>query len=116
MSLPSRFGALAIAGVVTASLAAPAIAQAADSAQCLVPGAWVRPDGAAPQRVEGTGLIAAMAQRAVVLLGERHDDMDHHRWQLQTLAALHAQRPDLVIGFEMFPRRVQAVLDRWVAG
>ncbi len=116
MSLRSRFGALAIAGVVTASLAAPAIAQAADSAQCLVPGAWVRPDGAAPQRVEGTGLIAAMAQRAVVLLGEQHDDMDHHRWQLQTLAALHAQRPDLVIGFEMFPRRVQAVLDRWVAG
>ena len=116
MSLRSRFGALAIAGVVTASLAAPAIAQAADSAQCLVPGAWVRPDGAAPQRVEGTGLIAAMAQRAVVLLSEQHDDMDHHRWQLQTLAALHAQRPDLVIGFEMFPRRVQAVLDRWVAG
>lgn len=116
MSLRSRFGALAIAGVVTASLAAPAIAQAADSAQCLVPGAWVRPDGAAPQRVEGTGLIAAMAQRAVVLLGEQHDDMDHHRWQLQTLAALHAQRPDLVIGFEMFPRRVQPVLDRWVAG
>ena len=116
MSLRSRFGALAIAGVVTASLAVPAIAQAADSAQCLVPGAWVRPDGAAPQRVEGTGLIAAMAQRAVVLLGEQHDDMDHHRWQLQTLAALHAQRPDLVIGFEMFPRRVQAVLDRWVAG
>lgn len=116
MSLRSRFGALAIAGVVTASLAAPAIAQAADSAQCLVPGAWVRPDGAAPQRVEGTGLIAAMAQRAVVLLGEQHDDMDHHRWQLQTLAALHAQRPHLVIGFEMFPRRVQPVLDRWVAG
>lgn len=57
-----------------------------------------------------------MAQRAVVLLGEQHDDMDHHRWQLQTLAALQAQRPHMVIGFEMFPRRVQPILDRWVAG
>ena len=26
------------------------------------------------------------------------------------------QRPDMVIGFEMFPRRVQPVLDSWVAG
>ena len=57
-----------------------------------------------------------MAQRDVVLLGETHDDADHHRWQLQTLAALLAQRPDMVIGFEMFPRRAQPVLDRWVAG
>ena len=32
------------------------------------------------------------------------------------LAALHAQRPDMAIGFEMFPRRLQPVLDRWVDG
>jgi uncharacterized iron-regulated protein len=51
-----------------------------------------------------------------VLLGEQHDQDDHHRWQLQVLAALHAQRPDMAIGFEMFPRRLQPVLDRWVAG
>jgi uncharacterized iron-regulated protein len=53
---------------------------------------------------------------SIVLLGERHDSADHHRWQLQVLAALHAQRPDLVIGLEMFPRRVQPALDRWIAG
>ena len=45
-----------------------------------------------------------------------HDNPEHHRWQLQTLAALHAVRPDMVIGFEMFPRRVQKALDQWVAG
>ena len=116
MSLRSRFGALALVGAVAASFAVPAFAQAAGATQCLVPGAWARPDGVAPQPVERTSLLAAMAQRAVVLLGEQHDDMDHHRWQLQTLAALHAQRPHMVIGFEMFPRRVQPVLDRWVAG
>jgi uncharacterized iron-regulated protein len=32
------------------------------------------------------------------------------------MAALHARSPNLVLGFEMFPRRVQPVLDRWVAG
>jgi uncharacterized iron-regulated protein len=57
-----------------------------------------------------------MAQRDVVLLGERHDERDHHLWQLQTLAALDVARPDMVIGFEAFPRRVQPVLDRWIAG
>jgi uncharacterized iron-regulated protein len=45
-----------------------------------------------------------------------HDNPEHHRWQLQMLAALHAARPDMVIGFEMFPRRVQKALDQWVAG
>jgi len=57
-----------------------------------------------------------MARCDVVLLGEHHDNADHHRWQLQTLAALHLLRPQMAIGFEAFPRRVQPVLDRWVAG
>jgi uncharacterized iron-regulated protein len=52
----------------------------------------------------------------VVLLGENHDDAEHHRWQLHTIAALHARQPRLALGFEMFPRRVQPVLDQWSAG
>ena len=51
-----------------------------------------------------------------MLLGESHDSHEHHRWQLQVLTALHARHPDLVIALEMFPRRVQPALDRWVAG
>jgi uncharacterized iron-regulated protein len=57
-----------------------------------------------------------LSGQQVVLLGESHDDAEHHRWQLHTLAALHSRVPDMVIGFEMFPRRVQPALDRWVAG
>lgn len=86
------------------------------ASQCLQPGGWARVDVAPPLSANAVSVIADMAQREVVLLGEQHDDADHHRWQLQTLAALYAQRGDMVIGFEMFPRRVQAVLDRWVAG
>jgi len=85
-------------------------------AACSEPGRWLSFDGKQVRAVAATGVIADAASNEVVLLGEQHDVEDHHRWQLQVLSALHAQRPDLVIGFEMFPRRVQPVLDRWVAG
>lgn len=51
-----------------------------------------------------------------MLLGEQHDKASHHRWQLHTLAGLHALRDELVIGLEMLPRSAQRTLDEWVAG
>jgi uncharacterized iron-regulated protein len=51
-----------------------------------------------------------------VLLGESHDQEEHHRWQLHTITALFSHRPDMILGFEMFPRRVQPVLNRWSKG
>lgn len=97
--------------------AALVIAAAAARAQsCPEPATWSALDGERPRAAQASALLDRMAQREVVLLGEVHDDADHHYWQLQTLAALHARRPDMAIGFEMFPRRVQPVLDRWVAG
>lgn len=81
---------------------------------CVPVGTWRvagGPDnGAAPE------LPPALADAPVLLLGESHDNPAHHRWQLDTITRLHARRPGLVLGFEMFPRRVQPVLDRWVAG
>lgn len=85
-------------------------------AVCSESGRWLSFDGKRLQATASAGVIAEALASEVVLLGEYHDAEDHHRWQLQMLAALHAQRPDLVIGFEMFPRRAQPVLDRWVAG
>jgi hypothetical protein len=52
----------------------------------------------------------------IVLLGERHDSAADHHWQLATIERLYAADPRLVLGFEMFPRRAQPALDRWVAG
>ncbi len=80
---------------------------------CVPVGSWVVPGGG---EITNPEIIARAAKSDVVLLGETHVNKEHHRWQLQTLAALHAVRPDMVIGFEMFPRRVQPVLDQWVAG
>ena len=61
-------------------------------------------------------LIKAHSKARIVLLGEHHDNMEHHRWQLQMMTGLHALNENVVLGFEMFPRQVQPVLDKWVAG
>ena len=75
-------------------------------------GTWIYP-GSNEKRDDA---IAAFAKRGVVLLGESHNEAEHHRWQLHTIAALFSHRSDMVLGFEMFPRRVQPVLDRWSKG
>ena len=57
-----------------------------------------------------------MATRQVVLLGETHTIAEIHRWQLHVATILRFIRRNVAVGFEMFPRRVQPVLDEWVAG
>jgi len=110
-----------IAAVVVAALLLDAPASATANAEeepaaaehgCVPVGQWIVPDG----RQALPDAIGEFALRPVVLLGETHTDAEHHRWQLQTVAALYGRRPDMVLGFEMFPRRVQPVLDRWVRG
>lgn len=83
---------------------------------CLVPSAWYRLEAGGPVAATGRNVLAHAARQDVVLLGEYHTSRDDHLWQLQTLAALHLLQPDMVIGFEAFPRQVQPVLDAWVAG
>lgn len=80
---------------------------------CPAPGQWVTDDG---ERRSTAALMPELAGRRVLLLGEQHDRLDHHRWQLHTLAALHAHRPSMVIGLEMLPREAQPALDAWLAG
>jgi uncharacterized iron-regulated protein len=83
-------------------------------ARCATVGEWHAPGTTLP--LAFGALAAQAAGPRVVLLGETHEVEEHHRWQLQTLAALHAHHPSLVVALEMFPRRVQPALDRWVAG
>ena len=81
--------------------------------ECVPVGSWAVPGGG---KISGTEVISNTINQSVVLLGEAHANLEHHRWQLQMLASLHTRHPDMVIGFEMFPRRVQKALDKWVAG
>jgi uncharacterized iron-regulated protein len=77
-------------------------------------GTWFIPGTAEP--VSYTELLARAAKQQAVLLGESHDKAENHRWQMHVCAGLLAHRRDLVIGFEMFPARLNSVLAEWVAG
>lgn len=107
-------GAARAAIVAIVSIVSIASAQAAPA--CPAPGAWHVSRGGALVERPGREVFEAMAAQDIVLLGEQHDDATHHAWQLEVLGALHALRPDMALGFETFPRRVQPALDRWVAG
>lgn len=77
-------------------------------------GQWLDPQSGAHRTHQS--VMRNMAQKRVVLLGETHDRYDIHRWQMHICASLLALRDDLAVGFEMFPRRLQPVLDEWVEG
>ncbi len=89
-------------------LAACAVAPPA----CAPSGQWVAPGSLRAV----ADPVPRAAAHPVILLGEAHDSAADHRWQLATIERLYAVDPALVLGFEMFPRSTQPVLDRWVRG
>lgn len=91
------------------------LSPAETASACAAHGGWL--DVKTGRSIDRAELFRDLvAKTAVVLLGESHTDVDHHRWQLQTLAALYGRGGNLVIGFEAFPRRLQSVLDDWIEG
>lgn len=117
--VPKTFVVAAIAGLSLTYLANGAglttLLQPLDAhfTRCDAPTGWSVPGHGL---IEASTLLDQVAGNAAVLLGERHDQAAHHYWQLETLRALHERRPELVLALEMFPRRVQPVLDAWVRG
>ena len=63
--------------------------------ECVPVGSWTVPGGG---KISGTEVISNTIDQSVVLLGEAHANLEHHRWQLQMLASLHTRHPDMVIG------------------
>lgn len=61
-------------------------------------------------------LMGELDARRITLLGEYHDDVMHHAWQLGVISGLAARHAEVVIGLEMLPRSAQPALDRWVRG
>lgn len=85
----------------------------------LVPGDWVDPATGAPLG-EAT-LLDRIGRARVVLAGERHDDAAIHHWQAYLGHLLYDRHGcdragRMAVGFEMFPTRVQPVLDAWTRG
>src|SRR5262245_29654498 len=106
--------ATCLAALVIAGVSLAAAQAGAQTNACSTYGTWIDGTGNA---IDGKDLVRDLASRsAVVLLGESHTSPDHHAWQMQTVAALRGRTDNMVLGFESFPRRLQGVLDDWVAG
>jgi uncharacterized iron-regulated protein len=60
-------------------------------------------------------LIERLSPRRFVLLGERHDNPDHHRIQAWITARLIARGRKPALVMEMFPTRQQAEIDAYLA-
>ncbi|MCB2102586.1 MAG: ChaN family lipoprotein [Rhodobacterales bacterium] len=106
--LASVHGARSNAPESDGAVAAPA------GPACAPVGRWTAADGTPAG--DAARVTADLARRSIVLLGENHGSAEHHRWQLQTIAALHARNPNMVLAFESFPRSVQPALDAWTRG
>ena len=90
------------------------LATSSASAATCEPGRWLLPsDGGSPNF---EAMLASIEPGAILLLGETHDNVHHHRWQASLLSGLLARDVPVALGLEAFPRRVQPVLDRWSAG
>jgi uncharacterized iron-regulated protein len=79
---------------------------------CAAPRHWADP---ATLRIVADP-TAHLAGNGVVLLGEQHDSAADHDWELATIQRIYAADPSMVLGFEMFPRTAQPVLDAWTDG
>jgi uncharacterized iron-regulated protein len=70
-------------------------------------GSDLSPDDVAP----------ALADAAIVLIGESHTSVESHRVQAQVIAALQRAGRRVILGLEMFPATAPtAPFDRWIRG
>jgi uncharacterized iron-regulated protein len=79
-----------------------------DAAHPLVGSIW---DVAARRRVPEAQLAARVGASEVVLVGEIHDNPDHHRLEARLLRAFAAHHPSPSVVFEMLDREQQATVD-----
>jgi len=60
------------------------------------------------------GLVAKLAEKRVVMIGEVHDRYDHHLNQLELVCRLHRRHANLAIGLEFFQQPFQDPLDAYL--
>ena len=60
--------------------------------------------------------VSELKKSRIVLVGEHHSNIAHHRAQLAVIRALKEAGLAVAIGLEMFRHESQPALDRWVAG
>lgn len=73
-------------------------------------------DAATGKSIEAEAFFAALRTKAVVYVGERHDQAADHAAQYAIVRQLHRDESSIAIGMEMFQVPFQEPLDEWSAG
>jgi len=111
--LSTTFSTLALLlFIITTNLHANQLEKKEPAQQCIPDGKWLLP--VSSKTVDPDNYLPQLYKEKVILLGEHHANAGHHLWQLDLLKKLHANNPNMLIGLEMFPRRMQPLLDKWV--
>ena len=61
-------------------------------------------------------MIREIRDKKIILIGEYHNDPQHHKFQLRVIRALYEHGISIAVGLEMFRANNQKELDRWVSG
>jgi uncharacterized iron-regulated protein len=108
--------AFAVLMVTTIAIQAmPAAAHSEACARVSADARWHPPavvSGA--ERMDFEALVAKLAEKRVVMIGEVHDRYDHHLNQLELLCRLHRRHADLAIGLEFFQQPFQDPIDAYL--
>ncbi len=73
-------------------------------------------DLAASSEISLAEAVPVLSDADLILVGESHGNTRHHGAQLAVIRALHEAGTEVCVGLEMFQRREQAILDRWIDG
>ena len=60
--------------------------------------------------------LADLKKNRIVLVGEHHNNRQHHMAQLAVIRALKESGLQVAVGLEMFRKESQPALDQWVSG
>jgi uncharacterized iron-regulated protein len=68
------------------------------------------------QRMTMAELTPILLKHRIIIVGEHHTNVAHHRAQLRVIQALKEAGGKVVVGIEMFRSESQTDLDQWVDG
>jgi uncharacterized iron-regulated protein len=68
------------------------------------------------QEISLADAIPALKQNRIILVGEHHNNKNHHEAQLKIIRSLKDSGARVAVGLEMFRSDSQQSLDSWVAG
>jgi uncharacterized iron-regulated protein len=74
---------------------------------------FILPEG---DKISFSQLIDDLSRTTVILVGETHDQAEHHRIEMKVLQGLLERGKDVAVGMEMFERSQQPILDHWSQG